>query len=508
MENKKSRWELKYEDFLNGSVDKDIETMRENLKAEADKFNEAIKEGKNSEAQKAQDEINKLEGEVKQKEVTKSSVTANQSKIENILQLKKDLIKDSADLIGKQENVAEYEKAKKLVEDNDKELKNLKTEIESIDVQIKQLNGKINDPATTSADRAKFEQDKAKLNEQRKTKTVAIGKLNSDKYAEARATKDRLEAEVGTYNLKAIKNTLAKNEKLIAKCDLIGTNLVNGKSMEEINASLKKFKFTPNKDFAKKVATMRGLYEKEENAKVDAAKKVNEKATEDVKAAYEKAKSAIEEANKAIEEYKKLSNLPAQKTPWYKKVPVLKQITNGISKIFNRGKAQTNVEEARAKAEQARKEAEAAKKEYLEKKEEAEKTKVEVEKKEKEKKDKERSTDYLNELRKQKGENTILEGMALYGDTFKDRLKYKMPNVKSSLTQDQIDKAKSKNNYQFKNTLQVNGKTVVIEHGKDKRAYDIEARKNMIRNNIKNMTGKTVEELKEEKKARQDGDER
>lgn len=231
--------------------------------------------------------------------------------------------------------------------------------------------------------------------------------------------------------------------------------------MEEINASLKKFQFTPNKDFAKKVTTMRKVYEKEENEVIKAVKEQEGKVTEEAKKAYEKAEKAIKQAQKAEEEYNRIRNLPIPKVPWYKKVPVIKQVVNGISKIFNKGENQTvqiDVDEAKAKFEQAMKEAEEA-------------TRTSEGK---------RSTDYLEELRKQKDENVVLEGMTLYGDTFKDRLKYKMPNVKSSLTQDQINKAKSMNKKEY----------VMPGHEVDKRAYNVDARKAMVRKNIEELKKK------------------
>lgn len=477
MENNKSKWETKYEEFKNGNMSKELETMKEKIKDEANKFNEAIKNGKNDEAQKAQDEINKLQGEIKKKEAINTSVKSNSSKIENVLQLKKDLVKDSVELLNKKSEIDEYQKARQTIKDKDTDIVKLNTEMEAINSKIKQVDKQLENKQLSPADREKLEKDKEKLKTEKSTKAQEIGK-NNDDYSNALKKRDELEDKVGKYNINDIDIALAQNEKLIAKCDMIGKNLLNGKNMEEINASLKKFQFTPNKDFAKKVTTMRKVYEKEENEVIKAVKEQEGKVTEEAKKAYEKAEKAIKQAQEAEAEYNRVRNLPAPKTPWYKKVPVIKQLVNGISKIFNKGKKQTaqiDVEEAKAKFEQAMKEAEEAKKEFYEKGIEARKAEETTRTSEKA-----RSTDYLDELRKQKDENVVLEGMALYGDTFKDRLKYKMPNVKSSLTQDQINNAKSMNKKEY----------VMPGHDADKRAYNVDARKAMVRKNIEDLKKK------------------
>ena len=138
---------------------------------------------------------------------------------------------------------------------------------------------------------------------------------------------------------------------------------------------------------------MRDLYKTEEKEKVEKTKKNNENATEEAKKAYEKARKAVETAEKARNEYEKISNLPAAKTPWYKKIPVLKQISNGISKIFNRKQTQ-NLEKTKKLAEETENAAKKAIEEYRTKKDEMEKTKKVA-------KDTEmgRSTEYLKELR-------------------------------------------------------------------------------------------------------------
>lgn len=514
MEYNKSKWEMKYEEFKNGSVDKEIEIIKATIKEQAQKFNQAIQDGKNSESQKAQDEINKLQGELKTKEDIKSAFTTNQSKIEHVLQLKKDLIKESAEVLSKKSAIQEYRKAKKIVEKNDKESKKIQLEIEALDAQIKQLNIKINDKNTLPADRARFEQDKAKLNAQRQQKSNKVSQLNSDEYINSRKTVDRLETEVGSYKVKDIDKTLAENEKLIAKCDLIGKSLVNGKSMNDITVSLKNFKFTPNKDFAKKVSAMRDVYEKEGKAKAEDATKAHEEAESNfettvnaAKEAKEKLEAAMKEAKEAEEEYNKINNLPAPKPKWYENLPGAKIVKGLVAKLKREPTTKT-AEEAKKEFENAKAEAEKAKKEF----EEAERAAKEAQKErdgaetEARKATGERSTDYLAELRQQKDQDTVLEGMTLYGDTFKDRLKFQMPNTKTSLTQDEIDRAKSKNNYVIQNQ---NGKK---DHVKDKRQYDVEARKENLIKTIAKMKGVTEDEVRAEldkkRKARQAGSER
>ena len=493
MEYKKSRWELKYETFKNGSVDNDLKTLNDQKVKLANDMIQAYKDGKIDDIKKMQEEMKKITDNLDKKEVSKKAMTSNRAKIENTLQLKKDLIQDSAELLKKLEEIKDYEKAKKTIEDNDKEVAKLEAEIEGIDVQIKQLNAKINDPNVKPEDRKKFEQDKEKLKDQRQQKSADIGKYNNQEYSDALKNKEKLEAEVAKYDVKSINTALAQNEKLIAKCDLIGSNLVNGKSMEEINLSLKKFTFTPDKDFAKKVEAMRDVYQKEESAKTEditkteeEAKKEADKTLEAEKLAKEKADAAIKAAEEAEKEYEQISNLPTTQLPLHKR------IVNWVSKIFNKeGKtdakkteeAKIAVEKAKAEAEKAKKELEEATKaakEAQKKAKDAEKAKAEIS-------TEGRSTEYLEELRQQKDENDVLQGMAVYGDTFRKELNYKAPNVKSSLTQDQIDQAKSKT-----------GKVMPgqeKDHKKDKRAYDTDARKDEIRKNIDDLRKRRAEKF-------------
>lgn len=248
--NQKSRWELKYEKIKNGSIDSEIEKLAGAKKELTDKIVEAYKNGKSDEVNALQGQIQRIDQETKKCNDSKNAVKTNEPKIQNILQLKKDLVKESSNLLVKQNQAKEYADAKKQVETSDKKLAVIEAEIATIDSQIKMLNKTINDPNTQETDRKKAEQDKAKLNAQRQQKSNEMGKLNTEEYATSRAEMQELESQVGTYDLKTIKSTLAKNEKLIAKCDLIGTNLVNGKSMEEITANLKNFKFKHDKNFS------------------------------------------------------------------------------------------------------------------------------------------------------------------------------------------------------------------------------------------------------------------
>lgn len=500
MEYKKSRWELKYETFKSGSIDNDLKTLNDKKVKLANDMIQAYKDGKIDDVKKMQEEMKNITDNLEKKDNSKKAMTSNRAKIENTLQLKKDLVQDSAELLKKLNEIKAYEDAKKLIEDSDKDVANLEAEIKGIDAQIKQLNAKINAPNVKPEDKKKFEQDKEKLKVQRQQKSADIGKHNSDEYSKALKSKEELEGKIAKYDVKSINTVLAQNEKLIAKCDLIGANLVNGKSMEEINVSLKKFSFTPDKDFAKKVETMRAVYQKDESEKNDNLTKTEEDATKEAdkaleaeKLAKEKAESAIKAAEEAEKEYEKISNLPSTQLPWYKKIPGVKQVVNFVSKIFNKeGKTDAEkTEEAKVAVEKAKAEAEKAKKEL----EEAMKAAKEAQKKAKEARKAKseigtegRSTDYLEELRQQKDENDVLQGIAVYGDTFRNELKYQAPNVKSSLAQDEVDKAKSKKDYVMENYQDPNNpKKVYNDHRKDKRAYNILARKNEVRKNIADM---------------------
>lgn len=471
--NQKSRWELKYEKIKNGSIDSEIEKLAGVKKELTDRIVEAYKNGKSDEVNALQGQIQRIDQETKKCNDSKNAVKVNEPKIQNILQLKKDLVKESSNLLIKQNQAKEYADAKKQVETSDKKLAVIETEIAAIDNQIKMLNKTINAPNTQETDRKKAEQDKAKLNTQRQQKSNEMGKLNTEEYAKSRAKMQELENQVGTYDLKTIKSTLAKNEKLIAKCDLIGTNLVNGKSMEEITANLKNFKFKHDKNFSQKIATMRDEYKKEKNQKVVESRANSISAVTAEKKAYDELIAAVKKSDEAVKKYEAMSNLPAKKTAWYQKIPGIKQIYNGISKIFNKNHT-IKLDKAKKAAEEAEKAARKAAEEYKVKK--AEKEKLEKTTKSIEEP---RSTEYLEELRGQKNEDEVLKGMAVYGETFRDKLKYKVPTTKSGVTQEESDNAKSKNKYVMNNKDPKNP-----DHTTDKRAYNLEVRKAQVKANI------------------------
>ena len=97
MEQKLS-WEEKYENIKNGSIDSEIEKLAGVKEELPDKIAEAYTNRKFDEVSALQGQMQQIEQKVKKC----NAIKANELKIQNILQLKRDLVKESFGLLEKQ----------------------------------------------------------------------------------------------------------------------------------------------------------------------------------------------------------------------------------------------------------------------------------------------------------------------------------------------------------------------------------------------------------------------
>ena len=244
MEYKKSRWEKEWDNIKNN---KDILVQKMNsVRREM----AGLKDGKEYGAKKAElDDMKKTLEKYERAE-------KNSSKIENVLKFKKDLVENTYDLLDKKNRLTESIKIKKSLEDAITKLDENRQK--NFDM-FKIVEQKLKDTNLGEEARARLEAEK-----QTYLRNIQV---NDEKYSEIANANEENSKLLSKYDEKQLNDSILKNEKLISKCDLIGANLVKGKSMEEISVALENFKFKPNNDFAKKIQAMRDMYNKETEQK-------------------------------------------------------------------------------------------------------------------------------------------------------------------------------------------------------------------------------------------------
>lgn len=239
---KQARWEKAYEDFKKTNKDDMVLKMAAIQKEQAQ-----LKDG--SEYAKKKKELEDVKKALKEYE----NIEKNVAKIENILAFKKQLVNNT---IGLVERMDQYE-------NDNEEVKRMATEIANLDAARKKAVDRVNAIETELKKPNLKDEDKARLNAEKQEKLGEI-QDNDLKYSNMVPLKESKEAELQGFDYSKAQNELLKNEQLLAKCDLIGANLVKGKGKEDIGAALSKFKFTPNKDFAKKIKAMKEMQKGEE----------------------------------------------------------------------------------------------------------------------------------------------------------------------------------------------------------------------------------------------------
>ncbi len=240
MEYKKSRWENEYDNY---KANKDeLKTKMAAIRREQAQ----LKEGPDYAAKKAELQ------ELKKTATIYAKIEKNSSKIENILSFKKELVGKTADLLTQKNEIEKLDTSKTKLESAIKKLDDDRQK--SVD-RIKKIEEELKNPQLKEEDKQKLQREK-----QEKLKNI---QENDVKFQEVANTRDAVVSKIEQYDKDKINKEILKNEQLLGKCDLIGANLVKGRSMEEISTSLQNFKFTPNKDFAKKIQAMRDMYGKD-----------------------------------------------------------------------------------------------------------------------------------------------------------------------------------------------------------------------------------------------------
>ena len=353
MEYKKSRWENEYDNY---KANKDeLKTKMATIRREQ----AALKEGPDYAAKKAELE------ELKKTATKYARIEKNSSKIENILSFKKELVGKTADLLTQKNEIEKLDTSKTKLESAIKKLDDDRQK--SVD-RIKKIEEELKNPQLKEEDKQKLQREK-----QEKLKNI---QENDVKFQEVANTRDAVVSKIEQYDKDKINKEILKNEQLLGKCDLIGANLVKGRSMEEISTSLQNFKFTPNKDFAKKIQAMRDMYGKdkeqtgEENKEeskdkgiVDDKNNDNEAdLTEEIEKGVQR---AIEEENRKDAE----ENKPAKVSEFDQKHPRLAKVKNFFKNAWTTIKDKITRESKEAGSEMQKSETTKAEKQEQETKE-------------------------------------------------------------------------------------------------------------------------------------------
>lgn len=333
----KQKWEEKYENFRSGKLQGEIDALTSKMagiKAEQAQLKEGPEYGK----KKA--ELEKIKKQITEKKNKANAIGKNADKIENILKLKKELVDSTAKLLDKQK---EYEKADKEYKQAEEDCKQSDKDREKLTKRLEEIENELKKSNISEEEKGKLESEK-----QEKLKGVLE---NDQKYGDIVKKRDETKARLEKYNNKEIKSEILKNEKLLGKCDLIGANLVKGKSMEDITTALNNFKFTPNKDFAKKIdeARKENSKGKEEKEKQEGEKAGdNEEAREEKDGQEEKTEekenkeeikdnNAVEqEKEETIEEEIEPSRFMKAINKIKKRFPFIDKMANKVKGVFSR----------------------------------------------------------------------------------------------------------------------------------------------------------------------------
>lgn len=243
------------------------------------------------------------------------------------MSFKKELVGKTANLLTQKNEIEKLDASKTKLESAIKKLDDDRQK--SVD-RIKKIEEELKNPQLKEEDKQKLQSEK-----QEKLKNI---QENDVKFQEVANTRDAVVSKIEQYDKDKINKEILKNEQLLGKCDLIGANLVKGKSMEAISTSLQNFKFTPNKDFAKKIQAMRDMYGKdkeqtgEENKeeskdKGNAADKNKDSEADLTEEIEQGVQRAIEQEDRKDTEGKE-ENKPAKVSEFDQKHPRLAKVKN------------------------------------------------------------------------------------------------------------------------------------------------------------------------------------
>lgn len=410
---KKASWETKFEEFRDNGVNTS-KTLTDKIKSLVAEMNSnptdtRVKE-LNEEIKIASEQLKGIK-----------KIEKNNEKLLNILQVKNDLVQESYDLVRALEVLNDktiYTNVNDTINDLDSELKTLNTELASIEEELRKDN---------------LDEDKKQELQKEKEEKLNHIKENNFNYSFLTNIKD------GKLNKLEVINRLSQNEQLIAKCDLIGANLIKGKSMEDITASLKNFKFTPNKDFAKNIKEARKLKEQEKEKRKDNSLKDPNKGRKNIVQEEERLKKLVDETQRKLDEAKsKYQDLQDENSltkidenAWYNKIWGIKHITKLVRYIRDRKEREeregkiTSLEKDIETLERKVQGYEAMRQHVIKESERVSKSAPEVV-------DENHSIEYLKAIRKRNDVDQVLTGMAVYGRETFDKLGYRVPIINTN----------------------------------------------------------------------------
>jgi len=331
----KERWEITYESFKDGKYLEEIDNLNKQIEELKVEIN-----GRTVTKEQYKEIVQKsggLNNQLKEKEQQQANIEKNKDKIENVIQFKEQLIDETlviAENLEKLENVQSTEEQKANL---DKTMNELDQKIEKATSELENINNELNNPDLTPEERAKKETEKqSKLNEISENHSKYSKAFMDKKAIDEKPTISKAKIEEDKGKLKA---ELLKNEQLIGKCNLIGANLVKGKSIDDIQPQLSSFKFEPNKKFAEKLKAIREMRNAEKGKDVEIeTKNVEPGEKEDTELSKEKEVHSSEENETALKEVTRFDK-------FMQNHPKIANAFNKLKNLFKKDKGEkTDVE--------------------------------------------------------------------------------------------------------------------------------------------------------------------
>lgn len=312
MENKKEKWEIKYESYMNGGLEKEENELTEKY-------------------EKKEIDVKQYRKEQKRFEKIKS----NLSKVANLAELNKEL-KDLKSEI-EDELLRRYndKQADKQREELDKKIEKSDKENEELLMKIEEAKNKLKDKTLSDADRKNIEtqlnKDENKL------------KVNNDKFLELNEKRKNQKtisdkSELANMSDKDLKKNYQKISMKMSRNNFYAGRLLRGYDMEAIKVSDQKINWNDRKyDIDMKKLIAKGQNAEKLKSLKETAKEENEKnIAREIKAAEESMGKDVSNILKEEDAKKVTETAMAEVSEFDKKHPRLAKIKNFFSNIKNK----------------------------------------------------------------------------------------------------------------------------------------------------------------------------
>lgn len=297
---KKRSWEVEYEKYLNGDIDKlydDLKIKLENKTISKDDYKQ----------------MQKIE-----------NVKANISKVTNILELRNHLQDKLKKLKDEKKKIETLEAQEENIAKADKEAKKLEEELNKITGEKEKIQKDLKNPDLSADEKAKLEQNLVELD----------GKIkeNNDKFSNNQKILDGKNSNVSnkekfaTHKKSVEKDIIGVSSK-ISKCNMVANNLMQGASWDSIDLKLENWKerYTSKEKIVEKVkGTSKEDVQKENTSKgidneenIDLSQKI-EATTEELLKEKEEDKDKEEKSLQEVSEFEKKHPRLAKIGKWFK----------------------------------------------------------------------------------------------------------------------------------------------------------------------------------------------